>query len=211
MFTLEDILTDANSLLDLEASTPTGDELTLRTQLANRAVREASGLAQFSQLKQVYEVNTSTLATIPLPSNFRELQENPRILDSSGNWNEYVEIDAEQKYNYNSSDKYCYVLGNSQEGYVLYLNNIIANATLSVVFQRYPSGFATLTDKSELPDGDYITRKIEEYVLYARSDDRFPIAQGLANQSLKNMIGRSMKTSGGQVRMTKATFTNPLK
>jgi hypothetical protein len=91
------------------------------------------------------------------------------------------------------------------------LNNVIANATLSVVFQRYPSGFATLTDKSELPDGDYITRKIEEYVLYARSDDRFPIAQGLANQSLKNMIGRSMKTSGGQVRMTKATFTNPLK
>lgn len=208
--TLSQILTDANSTLDLEAALPTGDELTLRQNYANQAVEDAAGVAQFSEFDVVYEVNTTTLATISLPTGFRELKTNPRILDSTGNWREYEEILPHDKYNYLTSDKYCMVLGNPQEGYSLYLNSVLSGATLSIIYQRYPSGMATLTDVCELSDATFVTRKIESYVLYSRGDERLSIAESRAQQRLQNMVGRDMKTPGGGARTTPSGFKNPL-
>ena len=208
--TLSEILTDANATLDLEAALPSGDELTLRQNYANQALEDATGVAQFSEFDVVYETNVATLATIPLPSNFRELKTNPRLLDSTGEWQEYGEILPHDKYNYLPADRYCFVLGNPSEGYYLYINNVISGATLSVVYQRYPSGMATLTDVCELSDSTYVTRKIESYVLYSRGDERLSIAEARAEQRLQNMVGRDMKTPGGGARRTPSGFKNPL-
>lgn len=210
MESLEQILIDANSTLDLEAELPTGTELTLRVNYADQAVKDAAATGQFGEFKKVYEVNTSTLATLSLPNDFREFQTNPRILDDTGAWVEFDVIEPDEKYDYAASDRYCYVLGNPSEGYKLYINQVISMATLSLVYQRYPSGLATLADKCELPDPGYVVRKVESYVLYSRSDDRFPQANALAEQRLQNMYGREMKGSGGQVRTAKSTFRNPL-
>ena len=209
--TLSQILVDVNSTMDLEAALPTGDELETRTNYAHQAVLDAAAMGQLSEFKAEFLTTTSTLATIPLPSNFREFEINPRIMNTDGSgWTEYIEIDAEDRYDYTASDYFCYVLGNPSEGYNAVFNNIIASSTLSIIHQRYPSGLLTLADVCELPDSQYVARKVESYVLYSRSDDRLQIAEARAEQRLANMMAREMKGPGGQSRNTRAKFRNPL-
>lgn len=209
MRNLLQILQDANAVVDLEAATPTGDELTLRTNYANQAVFDASGYAQLPEFKKEYVGNISSAATLPLPSNFRELQDDPHML-VSGSWQVWPAIQPEERYTKDPSERYSYVLGNPAEGFNLIFNSPEANATYSVIFQRYPSGLATLTDVCELSDPTYVVRKVESYVLYSRGDDKFNIAESRAQNILLNMTGRSMKGSGGQGRDTTMKFTNPL-
>ena len=210
MKTLSEILIDVNATLDLEAASPTGDELTTRANYANQAVWDATATAQLSELKLEYLVGISSNLTVALPSNFRELQENPQLW-SGGVWNEYPAVEAEEKYEKSSGDYYSYILGNPASGYNLILNSSLTNSTLSVIYQRYPSGLLTLTDTCELSDPQVVSRKIESYVLYSRADERFPLAEQKAEKQLLNMIGREMKTSSGQGKSTKMSFTNPLK
>ena len=209
--TLSQILIDVNATLDLEATAPSGTEQVVRANYANQAVWDAAATGQLSEFKRETLINTSTLATIPMPSDYRELQENPRILDSSGQWQEWEVIEIEQKYDKSSADRYVYQMGDPAGGYNLIFNNIISAATLSIIYQRFPSGLLTLTDTSELPDPQYIVRQIESYVLYSRSDARFPVAEQKAESKLANMMGREMKSTTGQVRSTKMLFRHPLR
>lgn len=208
MKTLLDLLIDANAILDLNAIEPSGTEELTRANYANQAVWDASATGQLKEFKAEFLTTTTTLATVALPSNFREFQANPQIY-ANGVWNEYIPIEPEEKYSKDPQESYCYVLGNPAAGYNLIINNLLAG-NLSVIYQRYPSGLLTLTDQCELSDPTYITRKIESYVLYSRSDDRFPIAEQRAQQILSNMYARNMKGVGGLGRTTKTNFDNPL-
>lgn len=209
MRTLNQILLDSSATLDLSASLPTGDELTLRENYANQAVLDASGTGQFSEFKKEFQSQVAS-TIITLPSGFRELQMHPRAIDSSGGWHEFPEIEIEEKYDHTSED-YVYITGNPQDGYLATFNNLVSGMSLSIIYQAYPAGMQTLTSICELSDATFVTRKIESYVLYSRGDDKFPIAEQRANTVLLNMVGREMKTPGGQGRDTKAKFTNPLK
>lgn len=208
MKTLQQLLTDINATIDLEAGLPTGDELATRINYINQAVFDASAIAQLSEFKREYVVS-ATGATVSLPSNFREVQENPRFLDSSGNWQEYEVIEAEGKYQKNVNDRYVYIMGDPASGYNMYVNSLITGATLSLIYQRYPSGMATYSHVCELSDPQYVVRKVESYVLYSRSDDRFVIAEQRAEKQLANMTGREMKGTTGS-RDTKMKFKHPL-
>jgi hypothetical protein len=208
MSTLNQILLDSSATLDLSASLPTGDELTLRENYANQAVLDASGTGQFSEFKKEFQtLVTSTIVT--LPSGFRELQVNPQAVDSSGGWHEFPEIDIEDKYD-KAGQSYVYITGNPQSGYLATFNGAISGMSLSVIYQAYPAGMQSLSAVCELPDPTYVTRKIESYVLYSRGDDKFPIAEQRANTVLLNMVGREMKSPGGQGRSTPTRINNPL-
>lgn len=209
MKTLTEILTDVNAVIDLDATMPTGTELTTRANYANQAVYDASATGVLSEFKREYLTTSSTLATISLPTDFRELQDDPRIY-VNGSWVAWQTIDVEQKYDRSTLERYCYVMGDPASGYNLIFNNIEASDNLSIVYQRYPSGMPTLTSVCELSDPMYVVRKIESYVLYSRSDDRFNIAEQRAEQQLANMMGREMKSSSGMGRDTKMKFQNPL-
>lgn len=202
MRTLEDLLIDANSYLDLDASVPTGSELTSRTNYANRAIWEASAIAQFKEFQNIYTVNVSSSATIPLPAGFREFMTAPRLLTSTG-WETYEQIDITDIYSKESTDKYCYILGNPAEGYNAIFNGLTADCTLSALYQRFPSGFATLTSICELPDPQYVVAKIESLVLQSRRDERFPSKDAEAERKLRNMIGRESKKPGGGTNQVK--------
>lgn len=208
MKNLASILIDANAVLDLDASAPTGTEQTTRANYADQAVWDAAATGQFKEFKKEFLTTTTTLATIPLPSDFREFQEWPHIA-TSGGWQAFEPIAVEDKYK-RSGDYVCYVLGNPVDGYNAIFQNIIASQTLSIIYQRFPSGLLTLTAVCELPDPQYVVRKVESYVLYSRSDDRFPIASSKAEQSLANMAGRAMKSDAGLGQTTGSTFKNPL-
>lgn len=204
MRTLSQILTDCNAYLDLDASEPTGSELTTRTNYANQAIWEATAIAQFREFQKTYEVR-ATSATLSLPSGFREFMTAPRLLDSSLIWIDYPEIRPDERYGKTSTDKYCYVLGNPSEGYKAVFNNLDTNCTLSLTYQRYPSGFATLTDVCELSDPQYVVNKIESLVLQSRRDERFPTKDAEAERRLRNMVGRGSKPPTGGTNIIRRT------
>lgn len=204
MATLNDILTQVNSYFALSGSVPVGDDYTLLTYYANRALSEAAATAQLPEFQRQYITTTSTLATISLPSNFREFMGPPQVRLSSGTYDTYEEIKPHDKYAKNASDKYCYVLGNPADGFSAVFNNLTANATLSIDYQRYPSGFATLTSVCELSDEYFIVRKVESYILQSRVDDRASFVDADASRMMKNLIGRKMRTNG-QVNTTPKT------
>lgn len=195
--TLQDILLDSAAFIDLEATLPTGEELASRVRYANMAVREAANLSLLPELSMEYVVNISTLASISLPANLKELEEAPALLRGDGYWDKYEQINPKLKHEKSNTDKYSYILGNPADGKTLILNNPTANATLSIQYQRNASGMATLTDTCELEDCDYVVTKLNAYVLKARGDDKFQVIDAEANAKLKNMIGRSQKQPSG--------------
>jgi hypothetical protein len=208
--TLGQILEDVASLLDLTTQAATGDELSTRINYANQAVWDAASTGKISSFKKEYATGLTASATVSLPSDFRELDGVPQVLTSSG-WISYPEIEVENKYEKSANDTYCYILGNPSEGYHLILNGHSAGTTLSLPYQKTPAVMATYSDVCELPDPQYVVKKIESYVLYARSDDRFSIANAMAEQRLANMMGKQMRSSGGMYRQTKSGFNNPLR
>jgi hypothetical protein len=207
MATLEDILIDSAATLDLSASLPSGDELTLRENYANQALEDAAATGQFPEFKVEYSLYTTGGTEVSV-SGFREFVENPKAL-ASGGWLDFPEIAQEDKYE--STGNFCYVTGNPQSGYVVNFSaGLVSGMSLSIIYQRYPSGMPSLSSICELSDPTYITRKVESYVLYSRGDDRFQTAEARANNVLLNMTGRKMKSPGGQYMKTKVGFVSPL-
>lgn len=194
--TLSQILTDVNAYTDLDASLPTGDELTVRTNYANLAVLEAGDVDVFNELNTIYEVNLGSGYLATLPSNFRGFVTAPRQ-NVNGGYVEFPEITPAERFNKSATDNYCYITGNPATNYKVTFNNLTANATISMDFQRFPSGFATLTDICELPDDTYVVEKVKSYVLQSRTDERFPQVDANAREKLRNMTGRASKTLGG--------------
>lgn len=207
--TLQEILIDSSSILDLSSSLPTGDDLNTRINYADQAVWDATAVAQLPEFKAEYQAVLTSAVTVPLPVDFREPQENPQLY-AGGAWTEYEIIKPEHKYEKSDGERYCYILGNPSDGYNLIFNALVENSTLSLVYQKFPNGFATLSDKCELSDPQYVTRKVESYVLYSRSDDRFTIAEQRANVALSNMMARGQKM-GVPANSTKSSFNNPLR
>ena len=203
MATLSDILYSANSFLDLEYALPTGEELSTRVNFADQAVKDAASIYRFKEFETVHYPSTSTLLSISLPSNFRELSSSPAEMDTSGTYKAFPQVRLEEiADNVNKDNDFCYLLGNKMEGHTLVFNGLTANATLSLQYQRFPSGLATLTDVIELPDPEYVKQKLISYVLQSRSDDRFEIAEADAQRRLLNMVSRQMIQPKGGVNRT---------
>lgn len=184
--TLEQILKNANAYVDLELSLPTGDDLDVRINYAQRAVDEWASAYKWRQLKKTFYPLT-TGATVSLPSDFREFVGVPRQGQE-----DFPEIAPEDRESKVESDRYLYILGNRSAGYTAIINAFTSGATLSTTYQRYPSNMATLSDVCEVPDPDFVTQKVISYVLQSRTDERFPIIEAEAKRLLSNMVGREM-------------------
>lgn len=207
--TLNDILIDVNSYVDLEAELPTGDELTTRTNYANQAVWDAFNTAQLNEFTREYQVDPSTNVTISLPTGFSTFKGHPKQ-KVNGAWVEFPEILPEEKYDKSDGDKYCYVMGNPSSGYVAIFNGLEASCTLSMMYQSFPSGMATLSDVCEISDPTFVVAQTESYILQARGDERFPFVNSVAQTKLRNLVTKSMRSPGGQMRSPKIGFTSPL-
>lgn len=208
---LQDILLDSAAYLDLEATLPTGTELTTRANYADRALRDAASMTHLPDFSQV--LNTyATAATLSLPSDFREAEQSIYALKTSGGWAEYPIIKPREKFNMDTDEDYAYITGNRADGHILYLNNFIdANySTLSTVYQQFPSGMSTLSDPCEISDENYVTTRVEAMVLESRSDGRFPQVLAKAQRLLANMTGRQNKNPSGKGNRTTKNFKNPL-
>lgn len=193
MRSLSEILIDCNSYIDLTAELPSGDDLNVRINYAQQAVREWANAYRWRQLKERY-TNFATGASLSLQSNFRELISVPRSADQ-----EFPEVQVNELGSYVGSDPYSYVSGNPAAGTTLVVNGLpAAGATISFEWQRYPSNMATLSSICEVPDAEFVKMKVISYVLQSRLDERFPIVEAEAQRLLANMIGREqIITPGG--------------
>lgn len=192
MRTLEQILINSNSYLDLEAALPTGDDLTVRIDYAQQAVREWADAYRWKELSTPVTL-VATLTTLSLPSNFKELEGKPK--DAYGNF--YPEIKPSERVYKELSERYSYIEGNQSRGFLLTINGFASLATLSITYQRQPSNMATLSDTCEVPDDQFVVQKVISQVLQSRSDERFPQVEANAQRLLSNMIGRNMITAPG--------------
>jgi hypothetical protein len=196
--TLSEILIAVNAYTDLEASEPTGTELTTRIEFAKQAVREWSKFAQWPELSRTYVIDPSGSASISLPTDFTEFEVAPQQL-SGGLWIEYPEIREKDKYGKASDDRYCYLLGDTSAGFTAVFNSLEASATLSITYQAQPSLMASLSSTCVVPDPEFVKTKVISYVLQSRSDDRFPTVNTEANRLLSNMVGRSQGAPKGGI------------
>lgn len=201
MATLQDILINSNSYLDLAAELPAGDDLDVRIDYAKQAVREWADSYRWKELSTPATI-FATLGTISL-ANFKELEAVP--VDYWGN--EYPEIRPADRTQKEVSDRYCYIEGNEAKGYIATFNAIASLATLSITYQRQPSNMATLTDVCEVPDDQFVVNKVVSLVLQSRSDERFPQVEANAQRLLANMIGRNMVTNPGGLNTTRRSGT----
>lgn len=207
MKTLLQILTDVNAHIDLDATLPTGTELTTRVNYVNQAIWDANSIGQLKEFETTYAV-LATTPSITLPSNFKDFTSAPQLLLSGGVWEAYPLIAPSDIYSYDTSEKYSYLIGNPSSRYTLVLNNYTANATLSFSYQRFPSGMGTYTDVCELSDPEYVVLQTAAYVLQGRDDARFPILTAQAQQRLANMIGWDNKKQRGSVNYTRRVGTS---
>jgi len=201
MATLQDILINSNSYLDLAAELPAGDDLDVRIDYAKQAVREWADSYRWKELSTPATI-FATLGTVSL-ANFKELEAVP--VDYWGN--EYPEIRPADRTQKEVSDRYCYIEGNEAKGYIATFNAIASLATLSITYQRQPSNMATLTDVCEVPDDQFVVNKVVSLVLQSRSDERFPQVEANAQRLLANMIGRNMVTNPGGLNTTRRSGT----
>lgn len=197
MATLNDILLDSASYLDLDASLPTGTELTTRIRFSAMATREWADAAKWRQLKIESTPSLASFASIGLP-NFKQLNGPPMEYLSDGIYQEYPEIPSEDRFYKDQSAKYSYVSGGEGTGFSLHVNGINVNATLTIPYVRGASIMATLTDICEVPDPLFVTNRVISYVLQARNDERFPIVVAEGNRLLRNMItAEQIRLPGG--------------
>jgi len=200
MRTLSQILVDATAYLDLTAELPIGDDLEVRINYAQQAVREWGDAYRWKELSTPLTV-TATNATISLPTNFKEFENIPK--DENNNF--YPEIRPADRTEKSTTDKYCYVQGNEAQGYITTFNGLPELSEVSLTYQRHPSNMATLTDICEVPDDLFVVQKVISLVLQSRSDERFPNVEADSQRRLANMIGRNMITTPGGNNTTKRT------
>lgn len=206
--TLSQILIDANAFLDLDAALPTGDDLTVRINYAQQAVREWADSYRWQELKVPNYAPTVNSSSITLP-NFKELLAPPQVMIGDRVWREYPQILPEDRFSKDPADYYCYIQGNQSEGFLAVFNNLASGASLSIAYQRQPSNMATLTDTCEVPDADFVKMKVISYVLQSRSDERFPVIEAEAQRLLRNMTGRSqIQVPGGVPQVRRSGSAN---
>ena len=205
--TLNDILLDSASFLDLDATIPTGTEYTTRVRFANMAIREWAKAYTFRQLKIDYQPSLASFASLALP-NYQQLNGPPMEFKSFGTYESYPEVQPEERFAKDSTDKYSYITGNDSSGVALHVNGISVNATLSIPYIRGPSTMATLTDVCEVQDPSFVTNRVISYVLQSRNDERFPIVTAEGNKVLRNMIETEMITRPGGSNFTVKTGTS---
>lgn len=201
MANLQEILLDSASYLDLDATLPTGTELTTRIRFANLAIKEWSEAYKWKQMKVEITPSLASFASLAL-NNYKKLNGFPMEYLSEGIYQAYPEIRPEDRFSKQVSEKYSYVLGSEGTGFSLHVNGIAVGATLTIPYIRGASAMATLTDICEVPDATFVTNRIISYVLQARNDERFPIVLGEGNRLLRNMITEEMIPLGGGVNST---------
>ena len=207
--TLSNLLRQVGAYVDQEATEPTGSDLTLRINYANRALGDWADAYDWNELTKKTALYASTASTtvISLPSNFKKPMSALYHYDATTP-TKYEIIDKNDAYVTDPSKYVCYVDGNTVEGYSLVVpRGLSSGASLLMDIQVFPSSLATLTDVVPMSTPGFIVTQTIAYVLESRSDSRFPLVKSDAQRWLFNMLEAQHAKSLGQDNSIKMRST----
>ena len=163
----------------------------LRLRYLNRAQEEWVEQYNWPNLFTEYNIQASTptsMATLPLPRNFRKLASFPKISDGTTSW-EYTEIRPEEKSRYTTSDRFCFVLGNPGSfNLIVNPGSITSGVSIYVPYYLSPASLASPADIPLVPNSDYLIYKALSYLFSGRDDEKRGEYEGLAQRTLAQMI-----------------------
>lgn len=192
--------------MDQDDATPTGTDLSVRTNFINRAQREWALAYDWDVLVEEYKFMPSeaSQATISLPQKFKKM-ESPVYDYGTGGYTrnppyEYPVVESEDKYIQSSSNQFGYVMGNEVDGFNLIVPKGFESGTsLSMQVSKFPSDLATLSDTSKMVDPEFLIQRGIHLVLESRGDARFPQAKAEADKILARLVEHenALKFGGG--------------
>lgn len=200
--TVSDILLDVGATVDQDTTAPTGTELAVRVRFADRSQKDWAQYYDWSSLRLPTTPGVSYSQTsIGLNARFSAL--GSRVQDFSSGVDSptpYTQLtDPLDRFSKLSTDRYCWILGNDVTGYSVQINPALASGA-SIVFDQIvmPSSLATTTSTVTCPSSQFMSKRIEYYVLQARSDPRFPILKAESDDILAQMVEDQDAPSRGQ-------------
>lgn len=199
--TLSEILRRVGGYVDQDSSSdPTGTDLTDRTNYANRALDEWASAYDWNSLTLLKEFSVGASQTsFGLDTNFRKPMSAPYEYNTDPA-TPYTIIPRDERFRTESNKKISYLDGNTAGGWALIVPvGLATGASFAMDVQIYPSGYATFTDISVIPDAEFIVDRTIAYVLEARSDSRFPSMQSSADRRLATMLEQQNAGNAGQI------------
>jgi hypothetical protein len=189
-YNLSDILKSVGAITEQDASLPTGSDLTQRIQFANDALAEWADTYTWTDLRSTLYLNTTNDSTtsLGLPTNFREPFSSVVNFLTTGYKEFYDLIPAQERFNKESTDKYCYIDGLYNNKALIIPNGLGSGASLQFDYLSFPSSLTSINDTVPISATQYMVKKIAALVLQGRGDPRFPSIQNDAQRILSNAI-----------------------
>ena len=177
---------------DPEPSNIDTNDYALRLSYMNLALREWAEIYDWQALYKEYNgfISTSTgNASVTLPTNFRKLASYPQITYDGANTYPFPETRPQEASQYASTDKRIEILGNNQ-GYVMriYGTALTSGASVKVPYYASVGSLASPTDIPEIPNTDYLVKRVIAYWWETREDSRFPEMKQEAERILANLL-----------------------
>lgn len=187
---LSDLLKEVGGYVDQDAVTPTGTDLTLRINYANRAIRRWESKYDWEDLVKTTSLSiaAASTASVSLPSDFVKPMSALHVWEDT-TFNTYPIINPDERFGYAETARVCFVMGNLSAGFTLHIpRGLASGASTMLDYKMRASTFATTTDTVLLKDPNYITQSIIADVLESRGDGRFQNARFEAEVSLSEMV-----------------------
>lgn len=168
------------------------NDYALRLSYMNLAMREWAEAYDWQALYKEFNSLISTSAgnaSVALPSDFRKLASYPVITYDGSNTALFPETRPQEAGQYAATDKRIEILGNNK-GYVMriYGSTLASGASLKVPYYASVQSLATTTDVPEIPNADYLVKRVVAYWWESREDARFPEMKQEAERILATLI-----------------------
>jgi hypothetical protein len=177
MSTLSDILTRVAAYINQDPTLPTGTDLSMWTSLVTQSQDEwADSYVWRKQLQRRYEVPVvNSMVSIGLPDDYDRLDSPIFDASYSGN-NRYFEIQPQDRFLKDPTDKFFCKYGSNASGWHLEINPPLpSGASITIDYVSHPVSLVSLTDPITCQSDQFLVLRTISKVLSARSDPRFTI------------------------------------
>jgi len=192
--TVESIMQAIAATVNQESAAPSSgsSEWSLWLQYINRSYSEWVQANDWESLRKTYfpSITGSSMASVPLPLDFRKLAASPILYGGTTSGEEVPEVLLEQRRQFNETDKFFSTIGNHSDGFTLLFHpaTLASGASLEVQYYSTPTSLASPLEVPITSDPQYLIDRSIAYILEARSDPRFQLEENKARDRLMAMI-----------------------
>lgn len=168
-------------------------DYSLRLKYINMALHEWQETWPWQALYKEYNSLISTAnnnASVALPTDFRK-NAGPVLITWDGTTTDaFADTRPQEANEFDSSMKRVEFLGNYKNNYTLrvYGVTLASGASVKVPYYASVQSLVSPANLTEIPNIDYLVKRVVAYWWEAREDTRYPAAKAEAEKILRNMI-----------------------